>query len=499
MKKIFFALLFVLWLTVILTLFFVVQKPDFLNILAGLKNLLFIIFLPFWMTVLAACIGSYLLPNADPTERLVFGSAFGLGIFGLAGFGLAGLGLAKAGILWIILLVLTVSSILTGKLKQVWRDATHAARELKTSAGGVASWIPMSVGIACLLAFILSLAPPIEDFDALFYHLTVPSWWLRDGGLSLVSIPHYWFPQIVEGSFVWPMALGVDTATHLIHFTWFILTIFLLWHWVRQLWDNSIAWDVLLILLTMPSLLWLAAWAYTDYALTFAGLATLYSLWKWQNTQKHGWLFVSSIMAGVAVSVKYTGFVVPLAGMLLLVFWEQGFLQRIKKATYFSATTILVASPWYLRNWIWMKNPLYPFIFGGRFWDSFLSQAYSASGSSIGLDPLKLLILPRWAHRTIYSDSFSPNAMGIFGNPPGTQWAAASLVCDWPVRLCQHSCLDSWCDQQRKSLPNAPVISCINSRYNSPRTWTELPLQAGYFADASQFYCAIHASVHSDR
>ena len=42
MKKFFFALLFVLWLTVILTLFFVVQKPDFLNILAGLKNLLFI-------------------------------------------------------------------------------------------------------------------------------------------------------------------------------------------------------------------------------------------------------------------------------------------------------------------------------------------------------------------------------------------------------------------------------------------------------------------------
>ncbi|MHB8779657.1 MAG: hypothetical protein ACYC6R_18145, partial [Anaerolineales bacterium] len=104
MKKFFFALLFVLWLTVILTLFFVVQKPDFLNILAGLKNLLFIIFLPFWMTVLAACIGSYLLPNADPTERLILGSAFGLGIFGLAGFGLAGLGLAKAGILWIILL-----------------------------------------------------------------------------------------------------------------------------------------------------------------------------------------------------------------------------------------------------------------------------------------------------------------------------------------------------------------------------------------------------------
>lgn len=259
MKKIFFAVLFVLWLTVILTLFFVVQKPDFLNVLAGLKNLLFTILLPFWMTVLAACLGSYLLSNADPTERLILGSALGLGIFGLAGFGLACFGWAKAGILLIILLALTVSFIPTGKLKRIWDDAKQVARALKTSADNVAPWIPMSTGIAGVLAFILSLAPPIEDFDALFYHLTVPSWWLRDGGLSLVSIPHYWYPQIVEGSFVWPMALGLDTATHLIHFTWLLLTIILLWHWARQLWDHAIAWDAVLVLLTMPSLLWLAA------------------------------------------------------------------------------------------------------------------------------------------------------------------------------------------------------------------------------------------------
>lgn len=414
MKKIFLTLLFILWLTAILTLFFVAQKPDFLSILPGLKHFLFIIIIPFWMMVLAACIGSYLLPNDDPTERLILGSALGLAFFGLAGFGLASLGWAKASILWIILLALTLSFILTGKLKQVWKDFRHTARELKTSADDVAFWIPMSVGIACLLSFILSLAPPIEDFDALFYHLTVPSWWLRDGGLSLVAIPHYWFPQIVNGSFVWPMALGVDTAAHLIHFTWFILTIFLLWHWARQLWGNSLAWDVLLILITMPSLLWLAAWAYTDYALTFASLATLYALWKWQSAKKSGWLFIGGIMAGVAVSVKYTGFVVPLTGMLLVMFWEQGFLQQLKKAAYFSAAVILVSSPWYLRNWILMNNPLYPFIFDGRFWDSFLTQAYSASGSGIGLDPVKLLTLPLTATLGAQDMNFFDGRIGPF-------------------------------------------------------------------------------------
>jgi len=415
MKKFLIVLLFFLWLAVLLTIFFVVQKPDFLNVIFGLKNLLFIILIPFWMIILSACFGSYVLPDIDPTERLILGNALGLGFFGLAGFGLAaGLGWAKADILWPILLALTIFFILTGKLKQIREDTAQVIREIKSSANNVSFGFPIIVVIACVLSFILSLAPPVEDFDALFYHLAVPSWWLRDGGLAVVAIPHYWFPQIVEGSFVWPMVLGVDTATHLIHFTWFILTILLLWHWARQLWEDVVAWDVLLILLTMPSLLWLAAWAYTDYALTFMGLATLYSLWRWQNTQKIRWLFVSSVMAGLAVSVKYTGFVVPLTGVLLVMFWEHGLLQRLKKAIYFSVTTTLVASPWYLRNWIWMKNPLYPFIFEGRFWDSFLAQAYSASGSGIELDAVKLLALPLTATLGIQDVNFFDGRIGPF-------------------------------------------------------------------------------------
>jgi len=112
--------------------------------------------------------------------------------------------------------------------------------------------------------------------------------------------------------------------------------------------------------------------------------------------------------------VKYTGFVVPLVGLLLVAIWEQGFFQRIKKAAFFSALTILAASPWYLRNWIWMGNPLYPFIFGGRFWDSFLAQAYSASGSGLGLDPVKMLTLPLTATLGTQDMNFFDGRIGPF-------------------------------------------------------------------------------------
>jgi len=177
MKKFLIVLLFFLWLAVLLTIFFVVQKPDFLNVIFGLKNLLFIILIPFWMIILSACFGSYVLPDIDPTERLILGNALGLGFFGLAGFGLAaGLGWAKADILWPILLALTIFFILTGKLKQIREDTAQVIREIKSSANNVSFGFPIIVVIACVLSFILSLAPPVEDFDALFYHLAVPSW-----------------------------------------------------------------------------------------------------------------------------------------------------------------------------------------------------------------------------------------------------------------------------------------------------------------------------------
>ncbi|MDD2922436.1 MAG: glycosyltransferase family 39 protein [Anaerolineales bacterium] len=425
MKKYFLALIFTLWLAVILTVFFVVQKPDFLKLLAGLKNLFLIVFIPLWMAALSACIGTYLLPDSDSAERLIFGAAIGMGIFGLAGFGLAILGLAKPIILWALLLALTGFFSGTGKLSRVGKDVRRVVEEIRESAENVAHWIPIGLSIAIGLAFLMSLTPPIEDFDALLYHLTVPALWLRDGGLTSNQALTYWYPHIVEGSFVFPLALGVDAAAHLIHLFWLALTLLILWRWARQVWSDAIAWDAVAIVLTMPSLLWLASWAYTDYALTFSGVAALYAIWKWRNAEDKKWIAIGGVMAGLAMGMKYTSFVIPLVCVALIFIWEEENLRRFKSAFQFSLAAALVAFPWYLRNWAWTGNPVYPFVFGGRFWDSFLAQRFSGAGSGIGFDFAALLALPLTAtlgtRDTNYFDGrFGPLFLILF---PVTLWA----------------------------------------------------------------------------
>jgi hypothetical protein len=73
----------------------------------------------------------------------------------------------------------------------------------------------------------------------------------------------------------------------------------------------------------------------------------------------------------------------------------------------------MIASPWYVRNAFLMGNPFYPFLFGGRYWDRFLSAWYANSGTGIGWNALEIVSLP-WnvvlGHRdvTFYDGRIGP-------------------------------------------------------------------------------------------
>jgi len=60
----------------------------------------------------------------------------------------------------------------------------------------------------------------------------------------------------------------------------------------------------------------------------------------------------------------------------------------------FAGMAILAGGMWYLRTWIWTGNPVYPFAFGGPFWDTFRADWFNGAGTGIGWNFFEILSLP---------------------------------------------------------------------------------------------------------
>ena len=191
---------FILWMGFVLAAFFIVQKPDAMTIVNGLASLIETIGLAFLFTLAGTSIGYIIFSRSslqiESTPRLLISTGIGMGILGLAGFGLAVIGQAHPILLLILLIAIPIFAIVDRSLFLAGNDYRQLILNLKNSAQAAPAWIRWFALSAAALTFLLALAPPVEAFDALFYHLTVPTWWLRDGGLRtrqhaalLVSLP----------------------------------------------------------------------------------------------------------------------------------------------------------------------------------------------------------------------------------------------------------------------------------------------------------------------
>ena len=394
------AIAIILWSGFVVAAYFVVQKPLFLQFAVPLINLAWTFLVTSVILLNALALGLLtirrLIPDAPQTASLLaLACGVGLGELGLLGFILATIGASDFFVLLAVQALVLSWSMWNGMLRSEFSLIKNSVTQIRSAASLLPLWMKWAGILAVTLTFLMALLPPADAFDALLYHLRVPELWLQDGGLRTYNIPHYWFPGLVEGIYFWGLGLGSEIVSHQIHFTYGLCLIVLLWDWTRRLWGDLTAGWAVMLLISMPSLLLLATWAYTDLALIFFGLAMLYTLAYGQEQNDRRWWTVSAISAGMAMGVKYTSFVMPLTAVLLIAIWsfqrKRDLFTEILKFGLISAGTGLI---WYLRNWIWMGNPVYPFLWGGRYWDEFRSIWYAGSGTGSGWDLGALLLLP---------------------------------------------------------------------------------------------------------
>jgi 4-amino-4-deoxy-L-arabinose transferase-like glycosyltransferase len=413
---------FILWIFFVLASFFAVQKPFSATNLVAVGNSLLDILLAGWLVLIGLGVGVWLLRlivGADLAliDTSVLGTGLGLGALGLFWLGLGLLGWYQPYVGYGVLVVL---SIFVAPV--LWRFFQRCRRWQPANLPN--RWTVLFLSVIGVLTVLVALLPP-TDWDGLFYHLTGPKLYLQAGQIEGgIDVPHFNFPSLMEMLFAWGMLLRNDVTAKLLHTSFGLLLVGLVYISTRRLLGSRAAWPAVIILVSMPMLSTLAGWAYNDLALAFYQFASLYAVLLWGlgsagwatdeasvrvvspkleprgSAYAYRWLILSGILSGLAMGLKYTSFITPLV-IVVLILWF-GWRQRqvvpgLKNALIFALAAGLVALPWYVKNWAFTGNPVYPFLFGlfeGRYWDSFRAAWYAAAGSGVGLQPSTLLALP---------------------------------------------------------------------------------------------------------
>ncbi len=236
-----------------------------------------------------------------------------------------------------------------------------------------------------LWIILLASVPPVSR-DALTHHLAVPKLWVESGGIhDRPDILFSYYPQLLDLLYTLPLAFGHDIAAKYLHFMFALLTALLVFLFVRR--RIGPAWGALggLLFLTLPLIMKLSVTVYVDLGLVFFTTAALFSIAIWlEDTGRTRWLVFAGVCSGLALGTKYNALVSFLVLSLLLPFFylyrrdnphaEQ--LNAVKFAALFVAISMLVFSPWLIRNYSLTGNPLYP-----------LAQGLFATGDAALVSP----------------------------------------------------------------------------------------------------------------
>jgi hypothetical protein len=243
-------------------------------------------------------------------------------------------------------------------------------------------------GVLLLLIPLVGVLTPSTslDWDSIAYHLAVPKLWIQQGHAGSISFIHHSnFPGAVDSWFTVGELLGGQTAAKT--FTWWftVYGAIAIFGFIKDRFNPTSAWLCTIAFASIPMVMWESGTAYIDVANgLFAGFGFVFAAQYIEKRQKSD-LILAAIMLSFAAGSKYTGlqaiFIASLVVLLLINKSDK--LGAVKMGGLAAA----LSSFWYIKNWVLVGNPVYPFFYsvlGGKNWDTFNGQIYSDEQKTFG-------------------------------------------------------------------------------------------------------------------
>lgn len=293
-----------------------------------------------------------------PSALALSTGALGLIIFFMAATGLVGQpGWVAVGALLALVLASAVGGFArnTGAGRPQPRER-FAWRRMVPSIALIVS----AVGCDILMSF-----DPVFRSDALWYHLTLPHYWVSLRGLR----PHptlgvAGYPLLVEMIYTVPAALGAPFAARLIHLAYAAGVVFFIRGYLAERLSGPSALAFAAAFFLFDSVNEIASWANTDLARAFYLVGAASLLGRYAETGARRNLAVGALLAGLAMSSHYMAMVFGNALLtlaLVLVFVGSG--RALRSAAgdlaLFWFVSLLAFAPWLVKNLVHYGEPFY--------------------------------------------------------------------------------------------------------------------------------------------
>ncbi|MBI4549770.1 MAG: glycosyltransferase family 39 protein [Candidatus Omnitrophica bacterium] len=310
--------------------------------------------------------GRFLLSRAgfdssDP-DLAVLAPAAGLGCLSMAVLALGLAGLLKPGFLWLLLLP---GLLIFRDPRGDWNLLRRAGSEFGVKFSG--SRLALAAAGAVAVAVAAGLLAPETANDSLCYHVHLPKLFLKAG--RIFFIPHEFnslFPFFMEMLYTFGLGTQGMALAKFFHFAAGLLAAGGVWITARRLKAGRAASVAALIFFTTPGFINQLGTTYVEGGQAAFTVLSLYALLRWSEAKEGKWLVLAGIFSGWLLGIKYLG-LIPILGYLLFLAWEcragRGRDSFPARMLLFLSCAAAVSAYWYLRSWVQLGNPVYPYFY----------------------------------------------------------------------------------------------------------------------------------------
>lgn len=201
------------------------------------------------------------------------------------------------------------------------------------------------------------------SIDAVVYHLLGPKVWIRDGVIRpLPDNSHTAMPQTGETIYAAAMVFGGQRAPGFSNSITFIMLLLVAASVARRAGlSSNESWWAILMISTMPAVVTGSTHVFVDGL--YASFVLAAARVAFDAVTIHDFIALS-IFGGLAMGTKYTGLLAVPAILFCLLLKKamehQLAWTEIRKASFAFMVACLIASPYYLRNWLLLGSPIFP-------------------------------------------------------------------------------------------------------------------------------------------